>query len=185
MAMRLFETVLNTGAGSSSIALDEVPQWLRDKIEPLRDDVTVRKAIGKPVSLLGIIVLTVQLGNGVEKVLFFVAKKTRHHRHFVLRVLRLTLRLHNMSLKIVRIDDEPRVEIIRQLFPTTTKFPFLEEQQFEKRPCITKDDEDGTCQVANGLPNISWGIYGEVWKDYGRVISTPSVITFYASPERG
>lgn len=71
--MGRFATVLDPGACSSFITLDDLLHRLRDKIKPLGDDVTMLKASGKPFYLLESTVFAVQPGNSVEKVPFFVA----------------------------------------------------------------------------------------------------------------
>lgn len=100
-----FATVLDTGAGSNFIRLDEIFHRLHDKIEPFGDYVTVRNAIGKQFSLIGRIVLTVQIWNSIEKVCFFVADKLSTAVIWGCDYCDLHIDAIRTCLEIVRIDD--------------------------------------------------------------------------------
>lgn len=65
--MQVSKAVLDSGASSSFIRLGELHHLLREKMELLGDNVTILNASDKQVSIIGIIVTTVQIGNGVLK----------------------------------------------------------------------------------------------------------------------
>lgn len=95
--MRRFAIAVDTGAGSSFIKIDELHHLLCDKIEPLGDDVVLRKGSGKPIFFPGNIVLTVQPGNSVEKVRSFVADKLATPVIFGCDYCDLQVRLFNLA----------------------------------------------------------------------------------------
>ena len=69
---RSFVTVLDTGAGSSFIRKDIIPQSHWPLIQILREAVQIRDAGNRTVNVAGRITLAVELGNHVEALSFYV-----------------------------------------------------------------------------------------------------------------
>lgn len=130
--MRRFSTLLDTGHGSNIIRLDKLPLRLREKIEPLGNDVTVRQASGKPVSLLAKIELTVNLGYCVEKMKFFVADKFSNTVILGPVYYDLHIDVIRPHLKRFRLDNTSTVPITRPHSQSNKTLPLTEEQQFVK-----------------------------------------------------
>ena len=74
-ATQRFETILDTGAGSSFIRTNVLPDELLNKIRPLDDEPVIRDAGNRRVALRGSINLTVELGTRVEFVPFLVVDR--------------------------------------------------------------------------------------------------------------
>ena len=73
--MQRFVAILDTGAGSSFIRQDELPQHMQKNIEPLQQQVYIKNATEKPVPIAGTIRLSVQIGAKTEEVQFLVAEE--------------------------------------------------------------------------------------------------------------
>lgn len=130
--MERFITVLDTGASSTFIELDEMPHQLRKKIEPLNFDFNVRNANGKPALVTGTISILVNLSTNTETVRFYVMEKLA--TEFILRCDFCDINVDTIrpQLKIVPIDNGSAVPIVWQPCNSNTEVPFPNEQQFDK-----------------------------------------------------
>ena len=131
--MKRFTTILDTGAGSSFIRLDEIPHPMRNHITPTREEVTIRNASGKPVPILGTIRLSVQVGRKTEKVDFLVAEKLATAVILGCDYCDKYVECIKPRLRLVELDDGSTVPIVRQSSRTQAQALLPEEQQDPKR----------------------------------------------------
>ena len=73
--MARFEVTLDTGAGSSFVRKDVIPEKYWPSIRPLREDVRVRDAGNRSVRIAGTLDLVVNIGSRLETVRFYVVDK--------------------------------------------------------------------------------------------------------------
>lgn len=73
--MKRFVTGFDSGASSNIISLGELLHRMREKIEPLDNDINVRKTSNKSVSVIRSINLFVNIGTNTEHVRFYVVDK--------------------------------------------------------------------------------------------------------------
>jgi len=127
-----FVTVLDTGAGSSFIRTDELPNRLREEIKPLTDEANVRNASGKPVHIRGTITLSVNLGCRTDEVTFMVVDNLATAVILGCDYCDKHIEAIRPRRRMVEMDDGCMVPIVRNPSKANTDVPFPEEQQFVK-----------------------------------------------------
>ena len=73
--MRRYVTILDTGAGSSYVRKDILPDKIMPLIGPLKTTINIKDAGNKRVDISGSIDLTVQLGTRQEVIQFYVVER--------------------------------------------------------------------------------------------------------------
>lgn len=116
-ATKLFVTVLNTGAGSSSIRTNEITNWFREKIKPLDDDFNIGNASRKPVPVCGSINLMVNIRYITEEVGFFVVDNLATAVILGCDYCDKYIEEIRPRLKIVERDDGCAVTVLQKRIP--------------------------------------------------------------------
>ena len=128
-----FVAVLDTGAGSSFIRQDELPQHMQKNIEPLQQQVDIRNATGKPVPIAGAIRLSVQIGCKTEEVQFFVAKELATAIVLGCDYCDQHVECIKPRRRIIEMDDGSTTPIVRRASRSQVEALLPEEQVEEER----------------------------------------------------
>ena len=128
--MRRFVAALDTGAGSSFIRQDELPQHMQKNIEPFQQQVDIRNVTGKPVPISGTIRLSVQIGSKTEKFQFLVAKDLATAIVLGCNYFDQHVECIKPRRRIIEMDDGSTTPIVRRASRSQVEALLPEEQVY-------------------------------------------------------
>ena len=131
--MRRFVAILDTGAGSSFIRQDELPQHMQKNIEPLQQQVDIKNATGKPLPIAGTLRLSVQIGSKMEEVQLLVAEELETAIILGCDYCDEHVECIKPRRRIIGMDDGSMTPIVRRASRSQVEALLPEEQVDEER----------------------------------------------------